>query len=67
MSGKNLSPELYVAIGVEGSTEHNAAVRGAGTIVALVDNASSPIAQIADYLLVGGILEHARALLTALG
>jgi electron transfer flavoprotein alpha subunit len=67
VSGKSLSPELYIAIGVDGSTEHNAAVRGAGTIVALVSEATAPIVQIADYALVGNVREHAQALLAALG
>jgi electron transfer flavoprotein alpha subunit len=66
LRGKSIAPELYVAIGVNGSTEHNAAVSGAGTIVAIVDQQSAPIAQIADYLLVGDVSEHAKALLSAL-
>jgi electron transfer flavoprotein alpha subunit/NAD-dependent dihydropyrimidine dehydrogenase PreA subunit len=66
LSGTHLAPELLIAIGVEGSTEQNAALHGAGTIVALVDNASSPIAQIADYLLVGDITESTKGLLAAL-
>ena len=66
LPGKSIAPELYIAIGVSGSTEHNAAVSGAGTIVAIVDQQSAPIQQIADYLLVGDVSEHAKALLSAL-
>lgn len=66
LTGAGLAPELLIAIGVEGSTEQNAAMRGAGMIVALVDNAAAPIAQIADYLLVGDVAESAKALLAAL-
>jgi electron transfer flavoprotein alpha subunit len=66
LSGAHLAPELLIAIGVEGSTEQNAALHGAGTIVALVDNASSPIARIADYVLAGDVAESAKALLAAL-
>jgi len=66
LPGKSIAPELYVAIGVNGSTEHNTAVSGAGTIVAIVDQQSAPIAQIADYVLVGDVGEHAKALLSAL-
>jgi len=65
-SGKQLSPDLYVAFGVEGSTEHNAALRNSRVVVALVENAHAPISQIADYLLVGDVEEHAKALLAAL-
>jgi len=67
LTGKSLSPGLYIAIGVAGSTEHNAAVRGAGTIVAVVSDQGAPIVQIADYALVGDVREHAQALLAALG
>ncbi len=66
LSGQNVAPELYIAFGVDGSTEHNAAVRGAGTIVALVGADNAAIAQIADYLLVGDVTAHAQALLAAL-
>jgi electron transfer flavoprotein alpha subunit len=64
--GKPLSPDLYVAIGVEGSTEHNAAFRNSRVVVAVVDRADAPIAQIADYLLVGDVEEHVKALFAAL-
>jgi electron transfer flavoprotein alpha subunit len=64
--GKSIAPELYVAIGVNGSTEHNAAVSGAGTIVAIVDRENAPIAQVADYALIGDVGEHTKALLSAL-
>ena len=67
VGGKSLSPELYIAIGVDGATEHNAAIRGAGTIVAVVSDAAAPIVQIADYALVGNVREHAQAMLSALG
>jgi len=67
LAGKNLSLKLYIAIGVSGSTEHNAAVRGAGTIVAVVSDQAAPVVQIADYALVGDVREHAQALLAALG
>jgi electron transfer flavoprotein alpha subunit/NAD-dependent dihydropyrimidine dehydrogenase PreA subunit len=65
-AGKPLSPDLYVAFGVDGSTEHNAAFRNSRLVVAVVSRAEAPIAQIADYLLVGDVEEHAKALLAAL-
>ena len=65
-SGRQLSPDLYVAFGVDGSTEHNAAFRNSRVVVALVADAVASISQIADYLLVGDIEEHAKALLAAL-
>jgi electron transfer flavoprotein alpha subunit/NAD-dependent dihydropyrimidine dehydrogenase PreA subunit len=66
LSGAQLAPELLIAIGVEGSTEQNAAMRGAGTIVAAVENPGAPIALIADYVLVGNVADQAMALCAAL-
>lgn len=66
VAGRSYAPDLYVAFGVNGSTEHNAAMRGARVIVALVADERAPIAQIADYLLIGSVANHARALLAAL-
>jgi electron transfer flavoprotein alpha subunit/NAD-dependent dihydropyrimidine dehydrogenase PreA subunit len=66
LAGKAISAELYIAIDVAGSTEHNAAISGAGTVVALVAHANAPIAQAADYLLVGDVTAHAKALISAL-
>jgi electron transfer flavoprotein alpha subunit len=65
-SGKQMSPDLYVAFGIEGSTEHNSAFRNSRVVVAVVNDAQAPISQIADYLLVGDVEEHAKALLAAL-
>jgi electron transfer flavoprotein alpha subunit/NAD-dependent dihydropyrimidine dehydrogenase PreA subunit len=65
-AGKQLSPDLYVAFGIDGSTEHNSAFRNSRVVVAVVADARAPISQIADYLLVGDVEEHAKALLAAL-
>jgi|SRR5271166_161041 len=66
LAGAQLAPELLIAVGVDGSTEQNAAMREAGTIVAAIENPAAPIALIADYLLVGDVAEHAKALCSAL-
>ncbi len=66
LAGHAISPELYISIGVTGSTEHNAAISGAGTVVALVADSNAPIAQAADYILTGDVGAHAKALLAAL-
>jgi electron transfer flavoprotein alpha subunit len=66
LGGKSLSPDLFVSFGVPGSTEINATFRNSRTVVAVVTDAASPITQIADYILVGDLAEHAKALLAAL-
>lgn len=65
-AGEQLSPDLYVAFGSDGSTDRNAAFRNGRVVVAVVTDANAPVAQIADFLLVGDIEEHAKALLAAL-
>jgi len=66
LQGGDFAPELLVAIGVEGSTEENTAMRNAGVIVALISNDTVPIAQIADYIITGDVTESVQALLAAL-
>jgi len=66
VAGRSYAPDLYVAFGVNGSTEHNTAMRRARVIVVFVEDERAPIAQIADYLLIGSVADHARALLAAL-
>jgi electron transfer flavoprotein alpha subunit len=66
VGNRALAPDLYVAFGVDGSTEHNSAFRNSRVVVAVVKDAAAPISQIADYLLVGDVAEHAQALLAAM-
>ncbi|HZV79050.1 MAG TPA: 4Fe-4S dicluster domain-containing protein [Candidatus Binatus sp.] len=66
LKGKTIAPDLYIAVGFEGSTEMNAAVNGAGSIVALVGSERDPGAQIADYVLTGDVETNAKALLASL-
>jgi len=63
---KPLSPDLVVTFGVTGSTEINAALRNSRVLVAVVDDANAMIVQVADYVLVGEVGEHAKALVAAL-
>lgn len=66
VKGRQLAPDLYVAFGGEASADQNATFRNSRVVAAVVTDANSPIAQIADFLLVGDIEEHAKALLAAL-
>jgi electron transfer flavoprotein alpha subunit len=66
IAGKRFAPDLYIAFGVDGSTEHNAAFRDSRVVVALVEDPSVPIVNIADLVLVGDVGEHARAIAASL-
>ena len=65
LSGKSVTPRIYLAFGISGAVQHVAGMSGAETVIAVNTDPEAPIFRVADLGIQGDAMEVLNAVIEA--